>query len=243
MSESSTIARRSVLNRAAAGAAAIGFSGLFGDYSQAAAQGGDDVATIINLAATAEAFAITHYYNVLNVKQIKFNAQQVLQLKAALESELDHLQFLQANGAKPLATSFYFPFKIWADIDTFVTVTEQGEAIFVGAYLAAVRRIAELGNALLAATAAQVVGVEAQHLALIREMGGRLGNNISILEAQYFNVSDSVPSLTPFLKGGPGFESTPVKYPGDGAVRTFVNGTGLLVAKPYTDPSVLPKSK
>lgn len=237
-------ARRDVLKTLAAGASALGFSGVFGDYSQAFAQGsqGDDLKTIIDLAATAETFACTHYYNVLKTGTIKFNAQQVNQIKAALNSELDHLQFLIANGAKPLVTSFFFPFKIWAELDTFVTVTEQGEAIFVGAYLAAIRRIVELGNPLLAATTAQVVGVEAQHLALFREMGGKLGNNVSLLEAPFFNTSDAVPSLTPFLKGGPGFESTAAKYPGDGAIRTFVGSNGVTVLKPYTDPSAVKKT-
>ncbi len=242
---SSKMSRRSLLKGTAAltaGAAALGFSGLFGDYTQTFLQTtggtGDDAKTIASLAATAEAFACTHYYNVLQTNKIKFNAQQINQLKAALDSEVQHLQYLQANGGEPLVMKFYAPFKVWEELNTFVTVTEQGEAIFVGAYLAAVRRIVELGNPLLAAAAAQIVGVEAQHLALIREMGGKLGNNVSILPAKYLNVSEAVPDLTPFLKGGPGFDG-PVDFPGIDAINSLVGRDGVKSNKPFTDPSVL----
>lgn len=240
-SDNTKLSRRTLLKGTAAltaGAATLGFSGLFGDYSQAFAQanGGDSVKTMIDLAATAETFACTHYYNVLQTAKINFNAQQVKQMKAALDSEAEHLKFLQANGASPLVDKFYFPFKVWTDLDTFVTVTEQGEAIFVGAYLAAVRRIAELNNPLLAATVAQIVGVEAQHLSLIREIGGKIGDNTSLLLASYYNVSDAGPSLNAFLKGGPGFEG-PTNFPGLDVIGTLVGQDTVKVVKPFTDPT------
>jgi len=86
---------------------------------------------------------------------------------------------------------------------------------------------------LLAATA----GVEAEHRALIREMGGKRGNNLSLLQASYYNVSDAVPSLTPFLKGGPGFDG-PATFPGFGAVAALVGTEGVAVVKTYAEGAV-----
>src|ERR1043165_2044039 len=90
-----------------AAASTLGFSGMFGLRSAHAADG-DDVQTIINIAATAETFACTHYYGALKSK-IKFTTPQLAYVKAALEQELIHLEFLEANGAKSLAPKFYLP--------------------------------------------------------------------------------------------------------------------------------------
>src|SRR5215831_12918822 len=90
-----------------ASAATLGFTGIFGLKSARAAEG-DDVQTIINVAATAEAFACTHYYRALKSK-IKFTTPQHDYIKAALEEELIHLEYLKANGAKALISTFFFP--------------------------------------------------------------------------------------------------------------------------------------
>lgn len=236
----SHISRRALLQggAAAAGALAFGFHEAV-DVKRVFGQdaAGDDVQLIINLAATAETFACVHYYNVLTLGAIQFTDPQIAQLKGALDAELAHLEYLQSNGATALATDFYIPLNLWADLNTFVSVTEQAEAIFNAAYLAAVARFAELGNPLLAATAAQVVAVEAQHLALIREMAGRRGNNVPFLPARYRQVSEAVPNLSGFLEGGVGFEG-PSSFPGTDAIRTLVGEDATVPTPPLTDPTV-----
>jgi hypothetical protein len=225
--------RRAFLKGSAlvAGAAAVGFSGLF-DARRAKAQGeGDDLQTILNLAATAETLACTHYYAALNMGGIEFTEPQVAYMKAALEAELIHLEFLNANGGEALTSEFYTPVNVFTDLALFTEVTEVAESAFIGAYLAATRRAAELGNPLLAMTASQVGGVEAQHLALIRQMGSRLANNLSLMKALFFNVSDAVPTLQPFLAGGDGFEG-PTAYPGAEAIRTLIGESLLEVVMP-----------
>jgi hypothetical protein len=112
-------------------------------------------------------------------------------------------------------------------------VTDQAETAFIGAYLAATRRFADLGQPRLAATAAQVACVEAQHLALAREIGGFVPNDISLGQPIYFNVSDAVPTLTPFLKGGDGFIG-PVSYPGKDNVNAVLDGIKARVVPPFT---------
>src|SRR5579859_4531379 len=197
MDEAKSQARRAFLKQSAwlAGATALGWSGVFG-LSRVSAAGGDDIPTILNLAATAETFACTHYYQTLNSK-IRFTEPQLAYIKAALEEEFIHLQYLNANGGKTLTDKFYFPVGALNSRVSFGTVSAVAETIFVGAYLAATRRFAELGQPLLAATAAQVAVIEGQHLALVRETALLLPNNIPLGEPLYNNVSEAVPSLQP----------------------------------------------
>jgi hypothetical protein len=233
-----SLSRRSFLKGGAlaTGAAAVGFNTVFG-FSRVFGQGeGDDVATILNLAATAETLACTHYYAALTLSSIDFDEAERAYLAAALDSELQHLEFLNANGGQALVSEFFTPVDVFADRAVFAAVTEAAETAFIGAYLAATRRAAELGDPLLATTAAQVAGVEAQHLALVREIGGMLPNNISILRTPYFNVSDAVPTLQPFLEGADGFEG-PTAYPGAEAIRMAIGESLIESVLPAVDPA------
>src|SRR4051812_36681116 len=63
--------------------AAQSFGSLFG-YSAMSAQGSDDdVPTILNLAATAETLACTHYYAAITSGGIAFDDKEMAYLKAA----------------------------------------------------------------------------------------------------------------------------------------------------------------
>ena len=233
------ISRRNVLKGSAllATSSVLGFGGVFGFTSIAsAAAADDDVKTIINIAATAETFAVTHYYRALNEKTINLNASEKTYFLAALESEFDHLQFLQSNGAASLQSKFYFPAGTFKDIPTLGTVTSVAETVFVGAYIAAARRFAELGNPQLAATAAQVAVVEGQHLLFVRELAAvKVPNNVALAAPIFYNVSEAVPVVMPLLTGkkaasGPlaiDFETSAYDYPGDDKVKALI-GKGLL---------------
>ncbi len=224
----------------AAGATVVGFNTLFG-FEQVFAQGkGDDIPTILNLAATAETLAVTHYYNVLTDSKIALNPAETAYLRAALDTEFQHLQFLNANGAKALASQFFFPKNVYTDRDQFSQITETAESSFVAAYLAAVRRIAELGNSLLAATAAQVAATEQVHLALIRQIGGRVPNHVSLGQALFFNTSDAAPVLKGFLEGGANFETSARKFPTSDAVKEVVGKGGVVSIKPFADKTLFP---
>jgi len=234
------LSRRDLLKRGAVagGASLVSFSGLFG-LRGALARGndeGDDVQTILNLAATAETLACTLYYAVLTTGEIPFTEVDVFYLTGALDAELQHLEFLNANGGAALAEEFYFPPDTFTDLSVFVPVTEALETAFVAAYLAATRRAAELGNPLLAMTAAQVGAIEAQHLALIRVMGElQPANNISLAEAKLFNVSDAVPLLLPFIEGGDDFVG-PEPYLGGEEMRNILGESAIISVLPATDP-------
>jgi hypothetical protein len=232
-----TISRRNVLRGgavAAAGAATLSFGDLF-RYNRVFAQGGgDDPQTILDLAATAETFACTHYYNAIqSADALQLTDQEVGWLKTFLDAELKHKQFLEANGAKALATEFYVPATLFSDRATFVSTTDTAENWFIAAYLAATRRFAELGQPLLAATASQVSGVESEHQALIRVMGGLQPSNRVLKQPLFYNTSEVAPLFQPFLEGGDGFTG-PAPFPGVDAISALVGDEGVLAVTPFT---------
>lgn len=241
MSTSNSISRRHFLRNSAvvAGAATFSFSQLFG-FERVFAQDADTLEVILNLAATAETLACTHYYNVLTDSNIALVPAEVNILKSALDTELQHLEYLNANAATSLLSEFYFPRNVYTDRAQFSEITEMAETSFVSAYLAAVRRIAQLGNPLLAATAAQVAATEQVHLALIRQIGGRVPNHVSLGQALFANTSDVKPVLQGFLEGGADFAG-PRKFPGADEIRKVIGSDGVMTVKPFTDPTLFNK--
>jgi len=228
-----TINRRTFMKGAAGIGGGLALSSFAGVLGVSAAEGGDDVQTILNLAATAETLAVTVYYSAITARTFDLEPADVVYLKFALDSEQQHLDFLNANGGATLTDKFFVPGNVLSDAALFVQVLTQAETAFIGAYLAATRRFADLGNPRLAATAAQVACVEAQHLALARDIGGLVPNNISLALPVYFNVSDAVPTLAPFLQGANGFIG-PVSYPGKDKVKTALGGVKADSIPPFT---------
>ncbi len=232
--------RRNFLGGSAllATASVVGFGGMFGLRSASAqAADGDTIKQIIDIAATAEAFAVTHYLRALDTKttKAKFTPAQIAYLKAGLASEQAHLDFLEANGAAPLTTKFFFPVGTFDDAKTFGAVTAIAETVFVGAYIAATHRFSELGQHELAAIAAQVAVVEGQHLALVKEIAGQFPNDVALAAPVFYNVSDAVPVVMPLLDGKKGalgdMEKTAIDYPGKDAVAKAVGAKSGLVDK------------
>ncbi len=236
----SHISRRNFLKGSAAiaAAAAVGFHGVFGVRRSLAQMKDDDLQTVLNLAATAETLAATHYYTALTKGAIAFSDFEKTYMRAALEAEQVHLDYLNANGGQALVSEFYFPMGVFEDKTTLAAVTEIAENAFIGAYLAATRIFAAAGQPLLAMVAAQVAGVEAQHLSFMRSLGGQVPpNNVALLEPLFFNVSDAVPTLTPFLEGKTeGFESMAMAYPGREKIMEAVGMSALKPVLPASDP-------
>jgi hypothetical protein len=233
----SYLARRRTFLKGAAGVgggvATAGFAGLFGISSASAQSGGDDPQTILNLAATAETLAVTFYYSALTAATFDIEPDDVAYLKNALDSELYHLEFLMSAGGKSLTQQFYVPATLLSDVGVFVQVGTQAETAFVGAYLAATRRLAELGQPRLAATTAQHAASEAVHLAVLRDIGGLVPNDVALPLPIYFNVSDAMPTLAPFLSGGEGFIG-PVGYPSKEQLDMALEGNSSVRAPTFT---------
>lgn len=236
------VSRRDALKKGSifATAAAMGFAGLFAGADDALAAPRkvrnhdrmDEVATIANLAATAETLAATSYFGTLTQGGFDLSNAAVRYLKYALSSELYHLAILQSLGGKSLVSEFYIPEKFLSDFSVNTQTFIAAETAFTGAYLAATRRFAELGNPRLAATTAQHAATEAEHLALTRLLGGVLPNPNALPAPIYYNVSDAVPTLTPFLQGGPGFIG-PVAFPGVNAINNFLGDNQAVKVPPF----------
>ena len=230
------VSRRNFLKggAAVAGASMIGFPQLFGMSSVFAQDGGgDDAQTIINLAATAETFACVHYYTAISsADALGLSAEEVKWLKNFLDAELKHKQFLEANGAKAVATEFFVPANLFKDRKLFLDTSNTAENWFVAAYLAGIRRFAELNQPLLAATSAQVMGTEAEHQALLRLMNGLQPSFQVLKEPLFWNTSDVVPFFEPFLKGADGFVG-PAAFPGDDKIAALVGSDTVATVTPF----------
>jgi hypothetical protein len=235
------VSRRKLLKTVGIGGgiAAASFAGIFaGAESVLAAPIGpkahdrmDEVATIANLAATAETLAATSYIGTLTQAGFSISNQHREWLRLALSSELYHLAIVQSLGGRSLANEFYIPANFLSSLAVNTQTFIAAETAFTGAYLAATRRFAELGQPRLAATTAQHAATEAEHLALTRIIGGFVPNPNALPAPIYYNVSDAVPTLTPFLTGGPGFIG-PVQFPGVQAIEAFLGNTKAVAVPP-----------
>jgi hypothetical protein len=167
-------------------------------------------------------FATTHYLAAINgAMDMGLDETQINYLKAGFIAEQDHLDLLRSLGAEPVVTEFYVPEMLFSDKALFAATTEVAETAFVAAYLAATRIFAAAGEAAFAATTAQIAGVESEHRALARQIGGLLPNDRSYEWFQFMNVSEAVPVLQPFLDGsGDGFVG-PVAPPSEADIAAI----------------------
>lgn len=232
------LSRRSFLKGTAGvggGLAVASMASAFGltDSAYAAHNRNDSVETILVLGSTAETLAITSYYNTINGNPFGLSKFQLDYFKLALSSELYHLKIWQSLGGKSLTSKFFVPEKFLSDFSVNTATFIAAETAFTGAYLAATRRLAELGEPRLAATAAQFAATEAEHLALTRLAGGFVPNPNGLPAPIYYNVSDAAPTLTPFLQGAKGFIG-PVDYPGEDAVMKVLGGLEAVKVPTFT---------
>jgi hypothetical protein len=228
-----TMSRRAFMKTTAGagvGLAAASFAQIFGVSSAHAQSSDDDPQTILNLAATAETLAVTFYYAGLTGGNFDLSDDDVEYLKLAMDAEKYHLDVLNSFGGKTLTDKFYVPANVLSDVNVFVNTGLAAETAFVAAYLAATRTFGNAGSGKVAATTAQHACSEAVHLSLIRDIAGLTPNDLALPAAIYYNVSDAVPTLTPFLKGGEGFIG-PVSYP-SAAMQNAVLGDTRAVRAP-----------
>ncbi len=181
----------------------------------------ENVNDILNIAQTAEYFAVTFLTAALNnAGTIGLTGLTLEIVQAILAAEILHVQFLTAVGATPLTTNFTIPDPTaLTDFTTFFKNVEAADTIFVGAYLAAIREFAELGQPQLSKIAAQFMGVEAEHRVLAR--------------AALATAKNDAASIPPNNKG---YETDLFLYVREAAALLealgFVGGTGAAAAFP-----------
>lgn len=186
----------------------------------------ESVQEIINIAVTAEAFAVTALGGALDNAAngtLALNAEQIQTLTAARAEEQAHYQFLITSGAKPLTTTFTVPDpKIVTDVPTFLKTLITLEEAFIAAYLAAAQEFATLGEARLAQVALQIGAVEAEHRAGVRFYAIQAGvisgtpNDVAFEKALFTSVGQAAATLQQLgFIGGSGAQIT---YPGPGTI-------------------------
>jgi len=198
--------------------------------------GYETVQQIINIAATAEAFAVTALGGALAnaaTGALALTALQRQTFTAARAEEQAHYAYLTAAGARPLTTTFTVPnAKIVTDVPTFLLTVIELEEAFIAAYLAAAQEFALLGQPRLAQLALQIGSVEAEHRAGARFFAVEAGllsgtpNDVAFEKALFTSVSGAADALKSLgFIGGRGAQIT---YPGPGAIDT----TGVHFLRP-----------
>ena len=189
--------RRSLVTRAATGAATVGALGALGPIPSALASGsGNSIKTIITDAVTAEALAVTFLTGVIeNANKIKIPSNLVPVLKAANHAELDHYRVLRSLGAKPLTTKFWAPNSFFASSKAVFSTIEYAETQFVNAYLIAITAFAKAKQDKLARYAGEILGTEAEHRALARFALGKLPNNVGFEVYKIHSIGGIVKAL------------------------------------------------
>ncbi len=176
------------------------------------------IVNILNIAITAEELAVVFYSNVIrNADNLGLSNAGFLDIEATLIEEQIHQIFLAKQGAKALTNKFSFPFgrDTFRNFNHFITVQQQMEALFVAAYIAAGKEFAMLGRPDLVQIAAQIGGVEAEHRAVGRAIGGMRPANNRAFETLLVNAVADAPAVLKkggFLNPQPGnsFEFKPV---------------------------------
>jgi hypothetical protein len=153
------------------------------------------------------------FRRLLTKRTFNLPAAEEEQGRVILDAEFKHIELLQAQGGRPLKFEFFHPAGVYDNGGIFAEVKANVESVCTAIYLAAARRLADLGNSRLAATMGQLACNEAQHTAVARDLGGLVPSDNAWAPPFFFNVSDAQPVLAPFLNDGEGFVG-PVAYPG-----------------------------
>jgi len=212
------------------GIATTGFLQAFGVGSAQAIEG--DQTAILNLAATAETLAIAFYYAALTSATFLIDDAARESLKRIMDAELHHLQILRSFGGTAVTQQFYLPDRVLGDARIFVATGIETETVFAGSYLAATHQFAALGQPKLATTAAQHGASEAQHLTQIAHIAGLRANDLSLPAPLFFQTSDALPALAPFLKGGAGFGEL-VRCPSSGEYQAVLGSAMVERGQPF----------
>lgn len=191
-----------------------------------------DHAAVLDLAATAEALAVTLYHQVLTGATFRMDEDTAEHLRAVLDAEAHHLEVLRSLGAAPLASRFYLHQGLLPDAGVFADTALHLEAVLTGAYLAATHQFAQQGQPELAATTAQLGASEAQHLTLLSQLAGLGPGDLTLPAADFRRVADAGPVLAPFLRGGPG-SLGPVALPQAEQLRAVLGQRVATPGRPF----------
>lgn len=219
------LSRRAMLQ----GAGAVGAGLALGSPAllRSAIAASESVSTIINVAATAEALAVTLLGRaIVSAKQNAYGKplppEIVSILEAARAEEQYHYVYLKSAGAMPLTTTFTIPnARFLSDRTRLFSTLVMLESAFIAAYMAAAREFAAMKQPALVKVAYQIGTVEAEHRALANyALGIRPANDVAFERTEFQTVGQAAAALKGLgFIGGHGVSIT---YPGPGMIDTFL---------------------
>lgn len=188
----------------------------------------ESVQDILNIAATAEAFAVTFLGEALAAGErgeLPLNLEVRGTLVAARAAEQAHYDVLTAAGAEALTLTFTVPDpSLLAEVGMFLETLIALEEAFIATYLAAAQQFIILGEGELAQIALQIGAVEAEHRVGARFFAINAGlltgtpNDVAFEKALFGSVGEAAAMLEDLgFLGGDGAEIT---YPGPGEIDT-----------------------
>jgi len=163
--------------------------------------GNNTTENILNVAVTAEVLA-TIVNTIGWEKGLGGDAVTQRNIRAAAREELIHYDILRSFGAQPITKRIWVPDAVFANRTGLLSALEVGDQIFVNAYLIGALSFGNAGNGVLAAYAAEFMGVEAVHRALARQSLGKLGNDRAFMK---FDQKERAPDAPD--KGTQGFNN------------------------------------
>lgn len=193
---------------------------------QAEVQGCETVTEVVNIAATAEALAVTLLGGAIQSAhdgELALNDEQIEVLQAARVAEQAHYSYLLEAGAEPLTLTFTIPDPaIVTDVATFLKTLVGLEEAFIAAYMAAAQVFTFRGKPDLSQLAVSIASVEAEHRAHARFYAIAAGiesgipNNKAFETAMFSSVGEAAAALQEL--GFIGGDGTEIMYPGPGEI-------------------------
>lgn len=174
----------------------------------------DPVTDFGNAAVGAERIAVAFYANALGESSAYgvatdtavgtlLNHAHREYFSAARGQEQAHQDTLASLGLSFPYSVFKFPAGTFDSANAMLAMGESLEGIFIGAYLGAIKAAAAETNTFIAEAAAQILGVECEHRALIRDIAGEDPPNNRVFEGNlssngstvYASAGDAVNAL------------------------------------------------
>ena len=172
------------------------------------AQEASDLQASLDAAITVEAACVT-FVGVARQRAVEggleLDPDTVRFLRASQCEDEAHYHFLASLGAAETAAAYSIPERGLADRAGFVEALIALEAISVGAYMAAARRFAELGEPRLVEVAYQMGAVDAQHEVLARHLlGVRPAHDRAFAKRRFVDPAEAGAALATigFVGGG-----------------------------------------
>jgi len=188
----------------------------------------ETVQDIINIAVTAEAFAVTFLGEALasaDRGDLPLNAELIGTLTAARAAEQAHFDVLTEAGAEALTLDFTIPDPaIFTNVGLFLETVITLEEAFIAAYLAAAQEFSVLGEPAMARLALQIGAVEAEHRVGARFFAIQAGeesgvpNDVAFEKSLFTSVGEAAAALEEL--GFIGGDGETITFPGPGDINT-----------------------